>query len=81
VEIGFTLAPAAQRRGLAAEACRAAIQFVFSVGAATWIVAVIDARNASAIALVRQLGMSLDHSETAAFKGEICSEHHFVLRR
>lgn len=81
VEIGFTLAPTAQRCGLAAEACRAAIQFTFSVSTATSIVAVIDARNTPAIALVQRLGMSLDHSEPAMFKGEVCSEHHFVLRR
>jgi RimJ/RimL family protein N-acetyltransferase len=80
LEIGFTLAPEAQGRGLAAEACRAAIELALGVGVEI-VEAVIDSRNSSAIALVRRLGMSLDRTETADFKDEPCSEHHFVLPR
>src|SRR5437762_2290873 len=79
VEIGFTLAPAAQGRGLATEACRAVIDLLFSFADVAMLNAVIDSRNASASALVQRLGMSLDHSEAADFKGALCSELHFVL--
>ena len=78
VEIGFTLAPAMQGRGLAEEACRAAIEFVFASTDATAVKAIVDSRNTSAIALVKRLGMTLDHTEEAEFKGALCSELHFV---
>jgi RimJ/RimL family protein N-acetyltransferase len=81
VEIGFTLAPAMQGRGLAAEACCAAIELVFSTSDVAAVKAVVDARNTRAIELVKRLGMTLDHSERAELKGEACSELHFVLRR
>lgn len=78
-EIGFTIAPRSQRHGYALEACRAAIDLVFRMSDVTEIEAVVDARNTSAIALVNRLGMVLDRTEQALFKGEMCSEHHFVL--
>jgi RimJ/RimL family protein N-acetyltransferase len=80
-EMGFTIAPAVQHRGYGAEAVRAAIDLLFRVSAVRTIEAVIDARNASAIALIGKLGMVLDRTEDAPFKGEICTEHHFVCRR
>jgi RimJ/RimL family protein N-acetyltransferase len=73
VEIGFTLAPEMQGRGLAAEACRAAIEFVFASTGVAAVKAVVDGRNAPAIALVKRLGMSFDHTEEA--------DMHFVLPR
>ena len=81
VEIGFTLAPEAQGKGLATEACRAATDLVFQLTEATTMEAVIDTRNVAAVAVARRLGMSLDRTEAAEFKGEVCAEHHFVLRR
>lgn len=80
-EIGFSMAPAAQRRGYAAEACRAVIGLLFSIPSMKTIEAIVDARNLGAIALVRHLGMHLDRIEEALFKGEVCAEHHFVLTR
>ena len=80
-EIGFSIAPSFQRRGYGEEACRAVIDFVFRLSAVQTIEAVIDTRNTPAVALVKRLGMVLDRTETARFKGEICSEHHFVCRR
>lgn len=51
------------------------------MSAVVTVEAVVDARNTSAIALVNRLGMVLDRTEEALFKGEPCSEHHFVLKR
>lgn len=81
VEIGFTLAPDAQGRGIAAEACRAAIDKVFSLNGVAMLIAIVDSRNTSALSLVRRLGMAFNHSESAEFKGGTCTEEHFVLRR
>lgn len=74
-EIGFTLAPEHQGHGYAAEAVRAVIEQFPRV------VAIIDARNAPAIALVTRLGFVLEKTERAEFKGGVCDEHHFVLAR
>jgi len=78
-EIGFTLAPSAQGNGFATEACRAAIDLAFSREGVEVVEAVVDARNLTAIALVKRLGMSLDRTESAEFKGEVCAENHYVL--
>jgi len=80
-EIGFTLAPSAQGHGFATEACRAAIDLAFARNGVEVVEAIVDTRNLTAIALVKRLGMSLDRTESAEFKGAVCSEHHFVLRR
>lgn len=81
VEFGVTLSPAAQRGGLATEACRAVVEWIFSFPGVVMVEAVVDDRNTRAIALVERLGMSLDRYETAEFKGAACREAHFVLRR
>ena len=80
-EIGFSIAPVFQRRGYGVEACAAAIDGVFHQSDANTIEAVIDTRNTSAVALVKRLGMVLERTQSALFKGEICSEHHFVCKR
>lgn len=74
-EIGFTLAPEHQGHGYASEAVRAVVE-QFSR-----LVAIIDARNTAAIALVTRLGFRLEKTERAEFKGGVCDEHHFVLLR
>jgi aminoglycoside 6'-N-acetyltransferase len=81
VELGFTLAPAAQGHGLALEACRAVVEWVLSFPDVEGVKAIVDTRNTAAIALVKRLGMAFDHDETAEFKGAPCTESHFILRR
>jgi RimJ/RimL family protein N-acetyltransferase len=80
-EIGFSVAPSFQHRGYGLEACGAAIDLVFRTSAVATVEAVVDVRNTPAVALVHRLGMILDRTENALFKGQMCSEHHFVLRR
>lgn len=79
-EIGFSLAPDAQNHGYATEACRAVIELLFARGVRK-IVAIVDARNDAAIALLKRLGMTLERTEEAEFKGALCLEHHFALTR
>jgi RimJ/RimL family protein N-acetyltransferase len=78
-EIGFSMAPAAQGHGYATEACRAVIADLFATTNVRKVVAIIDARNEGAIALVRRLGMMLEATEEAEFKGERCVEHQFYV--
>ncbi len=77
-EIGFTFAPAHQGNGYASEAVAAVIELLRETGVRE-LRAIVDTRNAPAIALVRRLGMSLQSVERAEFKGAQCDEAHYAL--
>ena len=81
LEIGFTLAATAQRRGLATEAVQAARSLVFAHTDAARIVAISDARNAAALRLLDRLRFSRVASLVADFRGQPCLEHHHVCYR
>jgi ribosomal-protein-alanine N-acetyltransferase len=55
-EIGFMLARAHWRKGLAAEALRAVLPYFFSERGMLEIVADVDPRNTSSMALLQKLG-------------------------
>lgn len=63
VELGYVLAATAQRRGLAAEAATAWIEWSRASLDRDYITAVIDPRNAASIALARRLGFALDRDD------------------
>ena len=81
VDLGFTLAPTAQSRGLGTVAVREAIDLVFEFTAARRIVAVTDARNLPAIRLLERVGMQQAGSQCSTFRGESCVEHTYILAR
>lgn len=80
-EIGFTLSAGCQGKGLATEAVRRVIKLLFDETAIELVEAITDARNTASIALLKRLGMKLEKTEDALFKGEICREHRFVITR
>jgi RimJ/RimL family protein N-acetyltransferase/SAM-dependent methyltransferase len=80
-EVGFTLGRTAQRQGLATEAVTIACALVFELTPARRILAVIDARNTSAIRLVERVGMRRVATSQAIFRGEPCVEHTYELGR
>ncbi len=55
-EIGFTLAPAHQRRGLATEAVKGALDHLFGPARKHRVFASVDPRNAPSVALLRRVG-------------------------
>ncbi len=57
VEIGITLAPSHQRRGLGSEALRALLGYLFSVLGKHRVFGSVDARNEASLALLRRVGM------------------------
>jgi ribosomal-protein-alanine N-acetyltransferase len=77
-EIGFTLARAAQGRGIATSAVREAIALAFSAGGVARVMAVTDARNAASIRLLERLGMLRVDTREAVFRGEPCLEHTYA---
>ncbi len=68
VEIGITLAPAAQGRGLATEAVIALVDAVFAAGRRK-VVAYVDVRNERSLALFDRLGFRREGLLHHSFKG------------
>jgi RimJ/RimL family protein N-acetyltransferase len=80
-ELGFTLTPAAQGRGLATEAVGAAVQMLLKHTPVQRIVAVADVRNTASIQLLQRLGLRRFAVLPAIFGGQPCVEAHFSLSR
>lgn len=83
VELGFTLAPAAQRQGYAAEAVRAILDHLFVVHGKHRVIASTDPRNERSIALLRRVGFRLEahHRESLWFKDAWVDDLIFALLR
>lgn len=83
VELGFTLAPHAQRRGYATEAVRAVLHELFVRLGKHRVVASTDPRNARSIALLRRLGFRQEAHlvESLWFKGAWADDLIFALLR
>jgi RimJ/RimL family protein N-acetyltransferase len=73
-EIGFSMAPAAQGRGLGTEAVRGALAILFDAGV-DLVEGVTDVRNVPSIRLLERVGMRLVRVQEAMCKGEQCTEH------
>jgi len=81
VELGITLAPAYQGRGLATEALSSVLEYVFGSLGKHRASAVTDAENHAAAGLFRRLGFRQEAHfvEHAWFKGVWASEYVFAL--
>jgi RimJ/RimL family protein N-acetyltransferase len=83
VELGITLAPAHQGGGLATEALRAVVAYVFDRLGKHRVSAVVDAENHAAVRLLKRLGLRQEahYVEHVWFKGAWGSEYLFALLR
>ena len=80
-EVGFTLEPAAQGRGLATAAVAAALELFFQRTQAQSMLAITDTRNGPSLRLLRRLGFQEVETRTAIFRGERCDETVLRLAR
>lgn len=80
-EVGFTLEPSSQGRGLAALAVRAALQLLFAATRATRVLAITDERNLRSIKLLERVGFEFVESRQAVFRAEPCTERVYALPR
>jgi aminoglycoside 6'-N-acetyltransferase len=80
-EVGFTLAPLAQGRGVASAAVRAALQLLFAATPVSLVVGITDARNTRSVRLLERLGFEGQEIRKAIFHGQECIEQVFVLPR
>jgi RimJ/RimL family protein N-acetyltransferase len=81
MEVGFTLAPAHQSKGYATEALRGLLDLAFGTLGMHRVVAVTDALNAPAAALLSRVGMRREAHflENVFFKGAWGSEFLFAV--
>ena len=80
-ELGFTISPRFQGRGLGTEALLEAIALVFKLSSAVQAICVTDARNTPSIRLLERAGMQRTASAEAVFRGEHCIEHTYSILR
>jgi RimJ/RimL family protein N-acetyltransferase len=78
-EIGITLAPGAQGRGLAEEAARALIAGLTADTTVRRLVGITDARNTPSARLLERLGMTFEAEAETIFRGEPCLERRYAL--
>jgi RimJ/RimL family protein N-acetyltransferase len=81
VEIGFTLAPAAQGRGLGTEAVTALLHYLFGPLHKHRVFASTDPRNEGSVRLLRRVGMRQEahFRESLLFKGEWADDLVFAI--
>lgn len=80
-EVGVTLAPHAQGRGLATAAVREALQLLFAATPVAAIRGVTDARNERSTRLLERLGFAYREARRVVFRGEACVEQVFIIAR
>lgn len=80
-EVGFTLEPSSQGRGIATGAVREALSLLFSETSVAKVLGVTDARNLPSIRLLERLGFTHIETREAQFHGEDCIERVYVLPR
>jgi len=80
-EVGFTLCPAAQGRGIATAAVRQALDVLFGLTGAKQVLGITDSRNAASVRLLERVGFRHRESRSAVFRGETCTEEVYALLR
>lgn len=80
-EVGFTLQPTAQGRGLATQAVGEALQFFFTATRAARVLGITDERNLPSIKLLERLGFAFIESRQVVFRNEACTERVYALAR
>lgn len=81
LEIGITVAPAFQHRGVAAEALTAILDRLFSDRRVHRVSASIDPRNVRSIQLMRRLGFRVEahHVQSVIIRGEWTDDVRFAI--
>ncbi len=80
-EIGITLSPTSQRRGLATDAVRSAFRWIFTSSEADRVYGIADKRNTASIELMKRLGMNFEDEYETVFEGEDCVEIRYAMTK
>ena len=80
-EVGFTLQPSAQGRGVAGRAVREAVQLLFEAAGVDRVLGITDERNLPSIRLLQRIGFEHIASRQVVFRDEPCTERVYALPR
>lgn len=80
-EIGFTLDPEFQGRGIATAAVREAIHLLFAATKVRQVFGITDQRNLASIHLLERAGFQYKEERDTVFRGDPCCEKIYVLTR
>jgi aminoglycoside 6'-N-acetyltransferase len=80
-ELGFTIAPSAQRRGLGTAAVRGAIGLLFEQTPARKVLGITDARNTPSARLLERVGMTRVEQRQTVFRNEECTEWVYAIEK
>ena len=80
-ELGITVAPAVQGRGVGRSAMRAALALLFADPAVTRVHANADARNTPCRRMLAAAGFRQTGTSEVFVKEEACIEHRFIVER
>src|SRR4029078_509295 len=69
-ELGFTLHPASQGRGIATAAVKEALQVLFAATSAQCVLGITDERNEPSIRLLERVGFRYREARDVVFRGE-----------
>lgn len=81
VEIGITLAPQFQGKGLASEAVRVALDYIFNMLQKSQVIASVDPENQRSMALMQRAGFHLDgiYKNSVLFHGRMVDDAVFSM--
>ncbi len=80
-EIGITLSPTYQRRGMATEAIYSAFSWIFKYSETDRVYGIADKRNLASIELMKRLGTIFEEEYETIFEGEECIEVRHAMTR
>lgn len=80
-EVGFTLQPTHQGRGIATSAVRQALELLFARTRIAEVRGITDQRNTASVRLLQRLGFIWAEDRAADFRGERCVEQVFAVCR
>ena len=80
-EIGYTLRPQAQGRGMGTAAVREVINLVFERTDAERVLGIVDPLNVRSIRLLERVGMRMIESRSGTFRDAPCIDHVYSLSR
>ena len=80
-ELGLSLSPTVQGRGLGTQSVQALLQLLWTATTVQCVQAAADVRNLACMAALRRAGMHATVQRQDWFKGELCTEQLWELQR
>lgn len=80
-EVGISMGLSVQGKGYGSDCLQGLFDLIFSATPVLEIVGHVDARNAACLSMLARSDMSRAGTRQEEYKGEVCTEHSFSIRR